>query len=94
MISCLSFSIVYETDADAITKDEKGNIFIRKLPSKHKKAPRSDKNFENQNFKPYEEVDTKEPFQMNDVYGDTVVDEYPGGEDTYDDQTPIIPRFV
>jgi len=87
-------SIVYETDADAITKDEKGNIFIRKLPSKHKKTPRSDKNFENQNFKPYEEVDTKEPFQMNDVYGDTVVDEYPGGEDPYDDQTPIIPRFV
>lgn len=34
---------------------------------------------------------------MSDVYGDTVVDEYPGGDDEhdpYDDQTPIIPRFV
>ena len=85
---------MYETDADRDSKDEKDGVFIRKLPSKQKKTSRSDKNFDNINFKPYEEVATKEPFQMNDVYGDTVVDEYPGGDDPYDDRTPIIPRFV
>ena len=94
----LNFSIVYETDTDHITsKDSKNGVFFP-VPTKHKKL-NSDKNFENVNFKPYtqEEVDSKLPLQMNDPIGDTIVDEYPGGEDDDsfdDDRTPIIPRFV
>jgi len=89
-------SIVYETDTDYITsKDSKNGVFFP-VPTKQKRQ-NSDKNFENVNFKPYDEADSKVPLQMSDPIGDTIVDEYPGGEDDEsfdDDRTPIIPRFV
>lgn len=90
-------SIIYETEADHESKDEKGGVnIIRKLPSKHKKkSPRSDKNFDNVNFKPPGDEGDNRLCQMSDVYGNTVVDEYPGGDESFDDdRTPIIPRFV
>lgn len=86
-------SIVYQTDEDHEnkSKDEKVGVSIKYFP-KNKKQ-RSDKNFDNINFKPYE--DSRLPLQMNEVYGDTVVDEYPGGDDDdySDDRAPIIPRL-
>lgn len=78
-------SIVYETDQDQA--DEKVNnekVSIKYFPKNRKQN--SDKNFSNVNFR----EDSRLPLQMNDVYGDTVVDEYPGGDD-FDDRTPIIP---
>jgi len=80
---------VYETDQhDDSNKTKDGVITI--LP-KHKQ--RSEKNFDNINFKPYEAV-PKIPLQMNEVSGDSVVDEYPGGDDFGDDRTPIIQQFA
>jgi len=83
-----ALSIVYQSEQDQVDKSkDNSNGNSIKFFSKHKK-PRSDKNFDNVNFRTIDE-DPRVPLHMNDVYGDTVVDEYPSS-DFFDDRTPIV----
>lgn len=102
--SRLDLSMVYETEHDAVRtkgKEDVVGVEIKYVPnsnSKSNKKLRSNKNFDNINFKPVDEA--KLPLQMCDMYGDTIVDEYPGsdtgtGDDRdFDDREPIIPHIV
>jgi len=80
---------MYELDQNGVkampTKSSNG-ISIKYFTKNRRHA----KNFENVNFQPFEQDEEEgvdDSVQMDDVYGGSIVDEYPGDDD---DQTPII----
>ena len=90
------FRMIYQTEDDSVHakgKDDVTGVSVKFVSNslRTKKQPRSDKNFDNVNFRP----DSRVPLQMSDMYGDTIVDEYPCADDIeYDDRQPIIGNAI
>lgn len=88
--------MIYQTETEAVHakgKDDVVGVEVKFIGSPAKKS--KNKNFENVNFRPVSAVsndESRQPLRMSDMYGETIVDEYPDGD--YDDEQPIIPHMV